>query len=46
MAFFKWQKAPTKKVPKRSWSEDEINIIGWCMRKGIKISIKTDLNHP
>ena len=21
MAFFKWQKAPTKKAPKRSWSK-------------------------
>tara|TARA_R110001599_G_scaffold48361_1_gene139296 strand:+ start:94 stop:366 length:273 start_codon:yes stop_codon:yes gene_type:complete len=46
MAFFKWQKAPTKKVPKRAWSDEEMKMIGWCMHTGIKISIMPDWKHP
>ena len=42
MAFFKWQKAPTKIPPKRTWIEDEMKIIGWCMRNNIKIAISPD----
>jgi len=42
MAFFKYQKAPSKKLPQRSWSEDEMKIIGWCMRNNIKIAIGPD----
>tara|TARA_R100001086_G_scaffold22140_1_gene10670 strand:+ start:211 stop:489 length:279 start_codon:yes stop_codon:yes gene_type:complete len=42
MAFFKWQKTPTKIAPKRTWEPNEIKIISWCMRKGIKIGISPD----
>ena len=42
MAFKKWQRAPSKKLPQRSWSEDEMKIIGWCMRNNIKIAISPD----
>jgi len=42
MAFFKWQKAPSKKPPQRSWSKDEMKIIGWCMNNNIKIAISPD----
>ena len=42
MAFFKWQKAPTKIPPKRTVIEDEMKIIGWCMRNNIKIAISPD----
>ena len=42
MAFFKWQKAPTKKPPKRSWDSEEMKIIGWCMHNNIKIAISPD----
>ena len=42
MAFFKWQKAPSKKPPQRSWSQDEMKIIGWCMNNNIKIAVSPD----
>ena len=42
MAFFKWQKSPTKKAPKRSWDNKEMKIIGWCMSNNIKIAISPD----
>ena len=42
MAFFKWQKAPTKIPPKRTWLEEEIKMIAWCMNRGIKIGISPD----
>ena len=42
MAFKKWQRSPSKQVPKRSWQPDEMKIIGWCMNKGISVSISPD----
>ena len=42
MAFFKWQKTPSKKAPTRSWQLEEIKIISWCMRQGISVSIMPD----
>ena len=42
MAFKKWQRAPSKKLPQRSWSEDEMKIIGWCLNNNIKISVSPD----
>ena len=42
MAFFKWQKAPSKKPPQRSWEPKEMKIIGWCMSNNIKIAISPD----
>jgi len=42
MAFFKWQKAPSKKPPQRTWSGEEIKTIAWCMNNNIKIAISPD----
>ena len=48
MAFKRWNKSPSRKAPTRSWQEDEMKIIGWCLNKGIAVSImpdwKDDLN--
>ena len=35
----KWQKSASKQPPKKSWSPEEMKIIGWCMNKNIKVSI-------
>ena len=45
MGFFKWQKAPSKKAPRRAWTDEEMQMIGWCMHTGIKISIMPDWKH-
>ena len=42
MAFKKWQRSPSKKVPTRSWQPEEMKVIGWCMNKGISVSISPD----
>ena len=42
MAFKKWHKSPSKKVPTRMWQPEEMKIIGWCMSKGISVSIRPD----
>ena len=38
----KWHKTPSKKPPQRSWDEDEMKVIGWCINKNIKVSISPD----
>ena len=43
MAFKKWQRSPSKKVPTRSWQQEEMKMIGWCMQRGISVSIMPDL---
>ena len=42
MAFKRWNKAPSKKTPKRAWSKGEMKIIGWCLSNNIKIGISPD----
>ena len=42
MAFKKWQKSPSKRSPTRSWQPEEIKMIGWCINKGISVSISPD----
>ena len=49
MAFRKrFQKSVSKKPAVKSWTDKEMKIIGWCMRKNIHISTtpdwKDDLN--
>ena len=39
MAFKRWIKAPSKKTPQRTWSQDEMKMIGWCLNKNIKIAV-------
>ena len=40
MAFFKYQKSPSKRPPKRNWESEEMKIIGWCLSRNINISIR------
>ena len=42
MAFKRWQRAPSKKAPERSWDKQEMKIIGWCLVRNIKIGISPD----
>jgi hypothetical protein len=45
MAWNKWNKAPTKKSPKKSWSPEELKMVGFVMKKGIKIAMSPDWKH-
>ena len=42
MAFKRWNKSPSKRPPTRSWQPEEMKVIGWCMNKGISVSISPD----
>ena len=42
MAFKKWSKSPSKNPPKRSWSQEEMKTIGWCLDKKIGVAISPD----
>ena len=42
MAFKRWQKSPSRKVPTRNWQPEEMKMIGWCMQRGISVSIMPD----
>ncbi len=42
MAFKRWAKSKSKNTPTRSWGDDEMKIIGWCLNKKIEISIMPD----
>ena len=42
MAFKKWQRAPGKKPPKKSWDPEEMKIIGRCLNKNIGVGISPD----
>jgi hypothetical protein len=42
MAFKRWNRSPSKKTPQRSWSYEEMRIIGWCLNKKIGVSISPD----
>ena len=45
MAFKRWNKSPSKQPPKKSWSQDEMKIVGWCLTNGIKVGISPDWKH-
>ena len=45
MAYKRWNKSPSKQPPKKSWSEDEMKIVGWCLTRGIKVGISPDWKH-
>tara|TARA_Y100000361_G_C10879778_1_gene198615 strand:- start:77 stop:358 length:282 start_codon:yes stop_codon:yes gene_type:complete len=45
MAFNRWKKSPSRKVPTRSWLPEEMKTIGFVMDKGISISISPDWKH-
>ena len=43
MAFKRWNKTPSRKLPIRSWTEEEMKIIGWCLTHAkIGVSISPD----
>ena len=42
MAFKRWARSKSKNTPTRSWGDDEMKIIGWCLNKKIEISIMPD----
>ena len=43
MVFKKWQRSPSKKPPERSWSDDEMKIIGWCLtHANISVGVSPD----
>ena len=42
MAFKRWNKTPSKQLPKKSWSNEEMKIIGWCLNNEIKVGVSPD----
>jgi len=42
MAFKRWNKTPSKQLPKKSWSANEMKIIGWCLNNEIKVGVSPD----
>tara|TARA_R100000808_G_scaffold1645_1_gene7319 strand:+ start:190 stop:459 length:270 start_codon:yes stop_codon:yes gene_type:complete len=42
MAFKKWQRSPSKRSPEKSWTSEEMKIIGWCLNKNIGVGISPD----
>ena len=42
MAFKRWSRAPSKKAPQRTWSQDEMKMIGWCLNENIGVGISPD----
>ena len=42
MAFKRWNKTPSKSPPQKSWSQEEMKIIGWCLNENIGVSISPD----
>ena len=42
MAYKRWKKSPSKQPPKKSWSQVEMKIVGWCLTRNIGVSISPD----
>ena len=43
MAFKRFNKSPSRKLPRRSWDPEEMKIIGWCLTHAkIGVSISPD----
>ena len=42
MAFKRWNKSPSRKLPTRSWTNEEMKIIGWCLSRDIGVSLSPD----
>ena len=38
MVFKRWQKSPSKKPPEKTWTNEEMKIIGWCLNKNINVA--------
>ena len=39
---WKFKKSTGRKPPQKSWSREELKIIGWCMARNIKVSMIPD----
>ena len=39
---WKFKKSTGRKPPQKSWSREELKIIGWCMNRNIKVSMIPD----
>ena len=39
---WKFKKSTGRKPPQKSWSKEELKIIGWCMARNIKVSMIPD----
>jgi len=46
MGWKKFNKAPTRKPPDYTWSPEEMKMIGYVIKKGIKIAMSPDWKHP
>ena len=42
MAFKRWQRAPSRKGLRKTWTESEMKIIGWCLNKNIGVGVSPD----
>ena len=42
MVFKRWNKTPSKKPPKYTWSSDQMKIVSWCLNKSIGVGINPD----
>ena len=42
MAFKRWARAKSKNAPVKTWSDDEMKIVGWCIENNIAISCMPD----
>ena len=42
MAFKRWNKSPSRKLPEKTWQPEEMKIIGWCLNKNISIGVSPD----
>ena len=45
MAWNRWDRSPRKSPPKKSWSPEEMKMIGFVMSKKINIGISPDFKH-
>ena len=45
MAFKRWKKSPSRRVPVKMWDKHEMKIIGWCLNKNINVGISPDWQH-
>ena len=45
MAFKKWKKLPSKRLPRKLWSNDEMKVVGWCLQNKIGVGISPDWKH-
>ena len=42
MVFKRWKKSPSKNPPLKTWSVEEMKVIGWCLNKNIGVGISPD----